>query len=90
MKVAEYVVSAAQETESSMYVAHNAGGEVLSKRFLQKYLYYAKHRPWQPTLTPEAESFIAEQYSQWRVDKVSMFHVCLTSMSRFLKKCSLK
>lgn len=53
-----------------MYVVHSAGGETLSKRFLQKYLYYAKHRPWQPTLTPEAEGYIAEQYSQWRVDKV--------------------
>ena len=59
------------ETESSMYLAHNAGGEVLSKRFLQKYLYYAKHRPWQPALTKEAEGFIAEQYSQWRVDKAA-------------------
>jgi len=53
----------------SMYVIHSAGGEILSKRFLQKYLYYAKHRPWQPVLTPTAEGYIAEQYSQWRVDK---------------------
>lgn len=52
-----------------MYVTHSAGGEILSKRFLQKYLYYAKHRPWQPVLTPAAEGYIAEQYSQWRVDK---------------------
>ena len=52
-----------------MYVTHSAGGEILSKRFLQKYLYYAKHRPWQPVLTPSAEGYIAEQYSQWRVDK---------------------
>ena len=55
-----------------MYAAHNAGGDILSKRFLQKYLYYAKHRPWQPVLTSTAEGYIAEQYSQWRVDKVRM------------------
>ncbi len=53
-----------------MYMSHGALGEVLSKRFLQKYIYYAKHRPWEPALTPDAENFIAEQYSRWRVDKV--------------------
>lgn len=59
------------ELESSMYMSHGALGEVLSKRFLQKYIYYAKHRPWEPTLTPGAENFIAEQYSRWRVDKAT-------------------
>jgi len=41
----------------------------LSKCFLQKFIYYVKHRPWQPSLTAEAESFIAEQYSSWRGSK---------------------
>mmetsp|Transcript_11896 Transcript_11896/g.46075 ORF Transcript_11896/g.46075 Transcript_11896/m.46075 type:complete len:496 (-) Transcript_11896:2343-3830(-) len=59
------------ELESSMYMSHGALGEVLSKRFLQKYIYYAKHRPWEPALTPGAENFIAEQYSRWRVDKAT-------------------
>jgi len=58
--------------ESAMYMAHSSFGEILSKRFLQKYIYYAKHRPWEPILTPGAENFIAEQYSRWRVDKVSI------------------
>mmetsp|Transcript_7337 Transcript_7337/g.20197 ORF Transcript_7337/g.20197 Transcript_7337/m.20197 type:complete len:562 (+) Transcript_7337:679-2364(+) len=57
--------------ESAMYMAHSSFGEILSKRFLQKYIYYAKHRPWEPILTPGAENFIAEQYSRWRVDKAT-------------------
>mmetsp|Transcript_13646 Transcript_13646/g.59570 ORF Transcript_13646/g.59570 Transcript_13646/m.59570 type:complete len:349 (+) Transcript_13646:1451-2497(+) len=52
-----------------MYTSDNAGGEILSKRFLQKYLYYAKHRPWQPVLTSAAEIYIADRYAQWRVSK---------------------
>ena len=66
---------AEDQADQAMYVpfagaSGDAGaGEVLSKRFLQKYLYYAKHRPWVPTLSAEAEGFIAEQYSRWRVDK---------------------
>jgi len=43
--------------------------QILSKRFLKKYMYYVKHRPWQPSLTPEAESYIAEHYSSWRGSK---------------------
>ena len=67
-----------------MYVAHSASGETLSKRFLQKYLYYAKHRPWQPVLTPAAEGYIAEQYSQWRVDKVCSFSSVFPRLHDFL------
>mmetsp|Transcript_13674 Transcript_13674/g.55346 ORF Transcript_13674/g.55346 Transcript_13674/m.55346 type:complete len:213 (-) Transcript_13674:432-1070(-) len=54
-----------------MYTSDNAGGEILSKRFLQKYLYYAKHRPWQPVLTSAAEIYIADRYAQWRVSKAA-------------------
>ena len=63
-----------------MYVAHSTSGEIMSKRFLQKFLYYAKHRPWQPVLTPAAEGYIAEQYSQWRVDKV----YCVSYVSKLI------
>mmetsp|Transcript_7966 Transcript_7966/g.29120 ORF Transcript_7966/g.29120 Transcript_7966/m.29120 type:complete len:741 (-) Transcript_7966:407-2629(-) len=57
--------------EPEMYSSHKPGSTVLSKRFLQKFIYYAKHRPWDPILSKESETFIAEQYAQWRVDKAS-------------------
>jgi len=41
----------------------------ITTRFLQKYLHYMKTRPWQPVLTLEAETQIAEQYSSWRSDR---------------------
>lgn len=58
------------DVDDTMYNCKVSGSEVLSKRFLQKFLYYAKHRPWIPKLMPDAEEFIAEHYSQWRVNKV--------------------
>ena len=66
----ESKIDSAQDHAVPMYTSDNAGGEILSKRFLQKYLYYAKHRPWQPVLTSAAEIYIADRYAQWRVSKV--------------------
>jgi len=65
----ESKIDSAQDHAVPMYTSDNAGGEILSKRFLQKYLYYAKHRPWQPVLTSAAEIYIADRYAQWRVSK---------------------
>ena len=64
--------SSVQDHAIPMYTSGKVGGEVLSKRFLQKYLYYAKHRPWQPMLTSAAEIYIADRYAQWRVSKVAL------------------
>lgn len=68
----ESKIVSAQDHTVPMYTSDNAGGEILSKRFLQKYLYYAKHRPWQPVLTSAAEIYIADRYAQWRVSKVTL------------------
>ena len=69
-----------QDVDDTMYNCKVSGSEVLSKRFLQKFLYYAKHRPWIPKLMPDAEEFIAEHYSQWRVNKVLVFRFSLLTI----------
>jgi DNA replication licensing factor MCM3 len=54
-----------QRTNLSMITSDS---DKVPKQFLQKYLYYMKMST-KPTLTPEAENKIAEQYSRWRIDK---------------------
>jgi DNA replication licensing factor MCM3 len=49
-------------------VSSASDSDKVPKQFLQKYLYYMKMST-KPTLTPEAENKIAEQYSRWRIDK---------------------